>query len=39
MDYIKQVRPDIVIYCAAKTQLDDYELNPDEAYAANVIAT
>jgi dTDP-4-dehydrorhamnose reductase len=39
MDYIKQVRPDIVIHCAAKTQVDDCELKPDEAYAANVIAT
>jgi dTDP-4-dehydrorhamnose reductase len=39
MDYIKQVRPDLIIHCAAKTQVDDCELKADEAYAANVIAT
>jgi dTDP-4-dehydrorhamnose reductase len=39
MNYIKAVKPDLVIHCAAKTQVDDCELKPDEAYAANVIAT
>lgn len=38
-DYIKQVRPDLVIHCAAKTQVDDCEQRPDEAYRSNVIAT
>jgi dTDP-4-dehydrorhamnose reductase len=39
MSYITSVKPDLVIHCAAKTQVDDCELKPDEAYAANVIAT
>ena len=39
MDYITEIKPDLVIHCAAKTQVDDCELKPDEAYAANVIAT
>lgn len=37
--HIHQIRPDIVIHCAAKTQVDDCELHPDEAYYANAIAT
>jgi dTDP-4-dehydrorhamnose reductase len=39
MDYITQTKPEIVIHCAAKTHVDDCELKPDEAYAANVMAT
>jgi dTDP-4-dehydrorhamnose reductase len=39
MDYITEIKPDLVIHCAAKTQVDDCELKPDEAYAVNVIAT
>ncbi|HBE78681.1 MAG TPA: dTDP-4-dehydrorhamnose reductase, partial [Firmicutes bacterium] len=39
MDYMQKVRPDRVIHCAAKTQVDECELKPDEAYTANVIAT
>lgn len=39
MDYIQKVRPDLVIHCAAKTQVDECELKPDEAYQGNVIAT
>jgi dTDP-4-dehydrorhamnose reductase len=39
MDYFLAIKPDLVIHCAAKTQVDDCELKPDEAYLANVIAT
>ncbi|MCL6588993.1 MAG: dTDP-4-dehydrorhamnose reductase [Firmicutes bacterium] len=39
MKYISQVQPEVVIHCAAKTHVDDCELKPDEAYAANVMAT
>lgn len=39
MDYIMAIEPDLVIHCAAKTQVDECELKPEEAYAANVIAT
>jgi dTDP-4-dehydrorhamnose reductase len=39
MDYITDIRPDLVIHCAAKTQVDECELKPDEAYTSNVIAT
>jgi dTDP-4-dehydrorhamnose reductase len=35
----QQINPEIVIHCAAKTQVDDCELKPDEAYAVNVMAT
>jgi len=36
---VKQVRPDVVIHSAGKTQVDDCELNPLEAYSENVLAT
>lgn len=36
---VKAINPDIVIHCAAKTQVDDCQLKPEEAYAANVLAT
>jgi dTDP-4-dehydrorhamnose reductase len=39
MSRFLQVKPEVVIHCAAKTQVDDCELKPDEAYRANVIAT
>ncbi len=39
MEYIREVKPDLIIHCAAKTQVDDCELKQDEAYTANVIAT
>ncbi len=39
MEYFSDIRPDLVIHCAAKTQVDECELKPDEAYFANVIAT
>jgi dTDP-4-dehydrorhamnose reductase len=39
MDYFLAIKPDLVIHCAAKTQVDECELKPDEAYLANVIAT
>jgi dTDP-4-dehydrorhamnose reductase len=39
MKKVKEVNPDIVIHCAAKTQVDDCELKPEDAYAANVLAT
>ncbi len=39
ISYIEQVRPDLVIHCAAKTQVDDCQFKPEEAYAANVLAT
>lgn len=38
-EFIKQVHPDMVIHCAAKTQVDDCEQKPNEAYRSNVIAT
>lgn len=39
MSHFFQVKPEIVIHCAAKTQVDDCELKPGEAYWANVMAT
>lgn len=39
MEYIKTIRPDLIIHCAAKTQVDDCEIHPAEAYYANVVAT
>lgn len=36
---LKQIRPDVVIHAAAKTQVDDCELNPIEAYSENALAT
>lgn len=39
MSRFLQVKPEIVIHCAAKTQVDDCELKPEEAYWANVMAT
>jgi dTDP-4-dehydrorhamnose reductase len=39
INYMQKVRPDMVIHCAAKTQVDECELRPDESYAANVLAT
>lgn len=38
MESMGRIKPDLVIHCAAKTHVDDCELNPDEAYLANVIA-
>jgi dTDP-4-dehydrorhamnose reductase len=34
-----QTRPDIIIHAAAKTQVDDCELNPVQCWDANVTAT
>ena len=39
LSYFLQIKPAIVIHCAAKTQVDDCELKPTEAYLANVMAT
>ncbi len=39
MSRFLQVNPEIVIHCAAKTQVDDCESKPEEAYWANVMAT
>lgn len=39
MEYFCKIQPDLVIHCAAKTQVDECELKPEEAYLANVIAT
>lgn len=39
MNFITECKPDLVIHCAAKTNVDDCELKPEEAYLANVIAT
>jgi dTDP-4-dehydrorhamnose reductase len=39
LEYFREVQPDWVIHCAAKTQVDQCELKPDEAYLSNVIAT
>ena len=39
MDYFRAIRPELVIHCAANTRVDDCELQPDEAYQGNVIAT
>ncbi len=36
---ISKVKPDVVIHAAAKTQVDECELNPKEAYRENVLAT
>lgn len=36
---VKRISPDIVIHSAAKTQVDDCELDPYEAYLGNVLAT
>ncbi len=34
-----KVNPDVVIHCAAMTQVDQCELNPDDCFRANVQAT
>lgn len=39
INYFLQVKPEVVIHCAAKTQVDDCELKPEEAYWANAMAT
>lgn len=39
LSYFQQIKPEIVIHCAAKTQVDDCELKPADAYLANVMAT
>ena len=38
-EFVEDIKPEVVIHCAAKTQVDDCELKPEEAYLANVIAT
>lgn len=38
-EYLGLSRPELVIHCAAKTNVDDCETNPLEAYESNVIAT
>jgi len=37
--YIRKIRPQVIIHSAAKTKVDDCELNPVEAYRENVLAT
>lgn len=37
--YITRTRPDIIINCAAITDLDECESNPERAYAVNAIGT
>jgi len=37
--YLNKIRPDVVIHTAAMTQVDDCELEPNKAYAENVLAT
>ena len=39
VDRVKKFQPELVIHCAAKTDVDDCELKPDEAYRQNVAAT
>jgi dTDP-4-dehydrorhamnose reductase len=39
LNYILTVKPEVVIHCAAKTNVDECELNPDAAYMVNVLAT
>ena len=39
MSAFLRIKPEFVIHCAAKTQVDDCELKPEEAYWANVMAT
>jgi dTDP-4-dehydrorhamnose reductase len=39
LDYILMVKPEVVIHCAAKTNVDECEMNPNDAYLGNVLAT
>ncbi len=39
LDYFQRGQPELVIHCAAMTNVDGCELNPDSAYLNNVIAT
>ncbi len=39
LDYILMVKPEVVIHCAAKTNVDECEMNPTSAYLGNVLAT
>lgn len=39
MDYVAEIKPEMIIHCAAKTQVDDCESKPEAAYFANVMAT
>ncbi|HBE79491.1 MAG TPA: dTDP-4-dehydrorhamnose reductase [Firmicutes bacterium] len=39
LDYILMVKPEVVIHCAAKTNVDECEMNPTAAYLENVLAT
>lgn len=36
---LRSTKPDIVIHCAAYTDVDGCELNPDKAYAVNAVGT
>jgi dTDP-4-dehydrorhamnose reductase len=36
---IEQLKPEIIIHCAALTNVDYCEINPDEAYRHNVMAS
>jgi dTDP-4-dehydrorhamnose reductase len=38
-EFFLKNRPDMVIHCAAKTQVDECETQPDQAYRGNVLAT
>jgi dTDP-4-dehydrorhamnose reductase len=39
LNFFRLVRPELVIHCAAKTNVDECELKPDDAYLNNVVAT
>lgn len=39
LKYFLKIQPELVIHCAAKTNVDDCELYPNEAYLVNVLAT
>jgi dTDP-4-dehydrorhamnose reductase len=36
---VEQVRPDVIVHCAAWTAVDACEADPDRAFAANALAT
>ncbi len=38
-DFIKMLKPDIIIHNAARTAVDKAELNPDKVYEVNALAT
>src|SRR5215217_1250171 len=38
-EVVKRIAPSAVIHCAALTNVDYCEANPDEAFAANAVAT